>query len=212
MAKAKGPNPLNKRASRTDQAEATPPAPAYNHPSTPAIFFFRESEVPHGCFSQWYRATFTDPESGLDFNCAEQWMMWNKAKMAGDEATMAELMKTSSPRKQKALGKRVANFDPVEWDRIKFDVVVRGNFLKFTQTDDAAYCSDGQEPTPLRTTLLGTGDSYLCEASPFDPVWGIGFTAARAPEVVRSTWGQNLLGRALCVVREQLRNEDQPAA
>jgi ribA/ribD-fused uncharacterized protein len=196
------------------QAAATSSAPEHNRQSDPAIFFFKEHEVPHGCFSQWYQGTFTDPESGLDFNCAEQWMMWNKAKMAGDEAVMRELMETISPRKQKALGRQVANFDSAEWDRIKFDVVVRGNWLKFTQADDAAYCRDGQEPTPLQNILLDTGSSYLCEASPFDHVWGIGFSAVKASEM-RSKWGQNLLGRALCVVREQIRNEGnegQPAA
>ena len=43
------------------------------------IFFFKDDEVPYGFLCQWYRCRFTDPDSGLEFSSAEQWMMWNKA-------------------------------------------------------------------------------------------------------------------------------------
>jgi ribA/ribD-fused uncharacterized protein len=56
--------------------------------------------------------------------------------------------------------------------------------------------------------LLATGDRELAEASPFDRVWGIGFTADCA-EMNRESWGQNLLGRALMDVRARLREEEE---
>ncbi len=78
--------------------------------------------------------------------------------------------------------------------------------MKFTQCNDSKYCKN-KEPKPLQEILLGTGDKYLCEASPFDRVWGIGFKAIEAKGVKRETWGENLLGQALCQVREEIREE-----
>jgi ribA/ribD-fused uncharacterized protein len=210
--RSKQPSKCIKSKTKTDSKAS---GPTFDHPSTPAIFFFKDDELPYGCFCQWYRCNFHDTESGLDFTSAEQWMMWNKAKMADDKETMREIMKTTSPRKQKGLGREVKGFDPAEWDKIKFGVVVRGNMMKFTQGDDRAYfkfttgSTDEEEvpPKPLRDILMESGDKYLCEASRFDRVWGIGYSEAEAGQMARSKWGENLLGRALCVVRDRLREE-----
>jgi len=56
--------------------------------------------------------------------------------------------------------------------------VTKGNWLKF-----------GQDKR-LREELLGTGDRDLVEASPFDRVCGIGFTAEHA-ERMREEWAEN---------------------
>lgn len=208
-------NQANKNRKTTGKDGTEPARPTFDHPSTAAIFFFKDEEVPYGCFCQWYRSRFQDPGSGLTFSSAEQWMMWNKAKMAGDEDSMHLIIKTASPRKQKQMGRDVKGFDPAEWDKIKFDVVVRGNMMKFSQGDTRAYQNleaggvQGSEAaaTPLREILLGTGTKYLCEASRFDRVWGIGYAEDQAGQMSRSKWGENLLGRALCVVRDRLREE-----
>ena len=57
---------------------------------------------------------------------------------------------------------------------------------------------------------MSTGDLLLVEASPFDRIWGIGFTAANA-EVSKESWGLNLLGKALMEVRDELRQQDDAA-
>ena len=44
------------------------------------------------------------------------------------------------------------------------------------------------------------------EASPYDRVWGVGFTEKNAG-ANRHRWGQNLLGKALMVVRARLEEE-----
>ncbi|KAH6686864.1 hypothetical protein F5X68DRAFT_232197 [Plectosphaerella plurivora] len=217
MGKSHGKQPSKgtKSSSRNNNA-GKPSAPSFHHPSTPAIFFFKDDELPYGCFCQWYRCSFRDPESGLEFSSAEQWMMWNKAKMADDKASMREIMKTSSPLEQKNMGRDVKGFEPAEWDKVKFDVVVKGNMMKFTQGDDGAYSKstatfdNGEEPTPrpLREILMASGDKYLCEALHFDRVWGIGYSEAEAGKMSRSKWGENLLGQALCVVRDRLRGEE----
>lgn len=79
----------------------------------------------------------------------------------------------------------------------KFDIVVQGNIYKFTIAEDAE---------TLREWLLKTGDRKLVEASPFDRVWGVGFTEKNAG-ANRHRWGQNLLGKALMVVRTRLEEE-----
>jgi ribA/ribD-fused uncharacterized protein len=79
----------------------------------------------------------------------------------------------------------------------KFDIVVQGNMYKFTIAEDAE---------SLRGWLLKTGDRKLVEASPFDRVWGVGFTEKNAG-ANRQRWGQNLLGKALMVVRTRLEEQ-----
>jgi len=71
-------------------------------------------------------------------------------------------------------------------------IVQRGNLLKFSQCTNVASMKmdDVGEPVPLKSLLLATGAHHLVEASPFDPVWGIGFKAEVALSVSRAQWGQ----------------------
>ena len=46
------------------------------------------------------------------------------------------------------------------------------------------------------------------KASPYDRIWGIGFSAAKAA-TNRNKWGLNLLGKALMRVRERLQREKE---
>lgn len=175
------------------------------------IFFFKDDEVPYGFLCQWYRCRFTDPDSGLEFSSAEQWMMWNKAQLAGDEASAKAIMSTTSPRKQKQLGRDVSNFDVQAWDKIKLQVVEQGNYSKFTQGSNlvSMKMDDEGEPVSLKSLLLATEERELVEASPFDRVWGIGFGAQQALVTPRQQWGQSLLGTALMNVRERIRREEE---
>jgi ribA/ribD-fused uncharacterized protein len=89
----------------------------------------------------------------------------------------------------------VKNFDPAVWEKYCRSIVVEGNYYKFTQNAD------------LREFLLGTGDRVLVEASPVDPIWGIGLSAEDAEGTPPDKWpGENLLGFALMVVRDRIRN------
>ncbi|KAI0394702.1 DUF1768-domain-containing protein [Xylariaceae sp. FL0594] len=62
----------------------------------------------------------------------------------------------------------------------------------------------------FRDVLLATGDRELVEASSFDRIWGIGFTAKGA-DGNRHKWGMNLLGKCLMEVREQFRKDAEAA-
>ncbi|GAB1733491.1 hypothetical protein NU195Hw_g629t1 [Hortaea werneckii] len=115
----------------------------------------------------------------------------------GERANLPNrILSQSKPGRQKSLARSV-KFSPAqfkEWERIKFDVVLEGSYLKFTQNQE------------LKAKLLATGDRELVEASPTDRTWGIGF-AAEFAESWREDWGSNLLGKALVSVRESLRGE-----
>ena len=146
-----------------------------------------------GWASQWYPSEFT--LDGELFNCAEQFMMWCKAKFFGDHASANKIMREKWPKAQKELGRAAGPYNPA-WDEphgSRF-VVARGTLAKFEQNDD------------LRKLLLSTGDSVLGEASPYDDVWGIGFDTQDPRAWTPSQWtGKNWLGQALMAVRTQLR-------
>ncbi|KAG9637358.1 hypothetical protein KCU95_g14207, partial [Aureobasidium melanogenum] len=149
-------NTLNKANTQSGKANK-------RHTVGAPVFFFKEDEQPYGFLCQWYRCRFTDRISGLEFTCAEQWMMWNKAQLAGDEVSARAIMATTSPRKAKQLGRDVEGFDVDAWNQIKLDVVERGNYLKFTQGTNVASMNMNEEgdPVPLKSLLLETGDREL---------------------------------------------------
>ena len=150
-------------------------------------FFFTEASP----FSQWYRCTFTASE--LSFNCAEQYMMHGKAVLFGDADVAAEILRTAHPKQQKALGRKVKNFDDRVWKRERENIVLAGSRLKYTQNP------------ALLEQLLATKGTELVEASPYDRIWGIGLSAKDPRAQDPATWkGQNLLGKILTKLRDEL--------
>jgi ribA/ribD-fused uncharacterized protein len=142
-------------------------------------------------FSQWWPAPFV--VDGDEYPTAEHYMMTAKALLFNDEMAAAAIRTATTPRAAKNAGRQVAGFDEARWAARRFDVVVAGNLAKF-----------GQHPQ-LRDYLVGTGDRVLVEASPVDPVWGIGLAATDPGAHDPSQWaGLNLLGFALMRVRDQL--------
>lgn len=154
------------------------------------VFFWKES------FSQWYKRTFE--VDGMEFNCNEQYMMWRKAKMFGDEDTAEEIMMCEDPWDQKALGRAVKNFNKFKWDSVSQDIVYEGNYAKFTQHPD------------LKKKLLSHGDRIFVEASPKDNLWGIGMAEDEKGVEDPANWrGENWLGLVLTRVRNTIVAEDK---
>ncbi len=150
-------------------------------------FFFAEASP----FSQWHRCVFRAGE--LTFTCAEQYMMHGKAILFGDPDVAAEILAADHPKKHKALGRKVKNFDDKRWKENREAIVLAGNRLKFTQNAE------------LKATLLATRGTTLVEASPYDRIWGIGLSAKDPRAQDAATWrGQNLLGKILTKLRDEL--------
>jgi ribA/ribD-fused uncharacterized protein len=143
-----------------------------------------------GVFSQWYRCQFDI--DGVEYNCAEQFMMAQKAALFGDEDAIARIMKAAHPRDQKAIGRQVKGFDATQWNDVARDLVYEGNYAKFTQD------------SRLKEKILATTGT-LVEASPTDKIWGIGRSESDPLALNRDTWrGKNWLGEVLTKVREDI--------
>ena len=143
------------------------------------------------CLSQWYQCPFV--VEGQYYNCAEQYMMAEKARIFGDEEIRQQILAEYSQMAMKKLGRKVRNYDDEIWKEKRFDVVVKGNIAKFSQNEK------------LLDFLLSTDDKILVEASPKDTVWGIGLDESSPEAIQPRKWiGENLLGFALMEVRDIL--------
>jgi ribA/ribD-fused uncharacterized protein len=91
-------------------------------------------------------------------------MMYEKAMLFGDSVIAQKILDTDSPRLQKALGRKVNNFDQATWDMHCIDIVYRGNLAKFSRNEK------------LKKELLDEKhrEHEFVEASPVDTIWGIG--------------------------------------
>lgn len=162
------------------------------------IYFWKHDKEPidktFACFSQWYPCDFV--VDGVCYNCAEQYMMAEKARLFDDDVTREKILYASDPERIKKLGREVRNFDAQRWDSISEKVVLKGNLHKFGQNQI------------LLDILLYTKGKTLVEASPYDKIWGIGMTADEADSFgYPHVWkGKNKLGFILMEVRDILRD------
>ena len=143
------------------------------------------------CLSQWYQCHFV--VEGQYYNCAEQYMMAEKARIFGDEEIRQQILAEYSQMAMKKLGRKACDYDDEVWKEKRFDVVVKGNIAKFSQNEK------------LLDFLLSTDNKILVEASPKDTVWGIGLDESSSEAIQPRKWiGENLLGFALMEVRDIL--------
>lgn len=147
-----------------------------------------------GPFSQWYQSAFM--VDGIVYVTAEQYMMAMKAEYFGDEKAKNQIMLTTSPSEQKAIGRMVKNFNAEAWDAVSRDYVYKGNLAKFGQN------------LSLKIELMATGNKEFVEASPYDKVWGVGLGEDDPKILDKANWlGKNWLGETLMKVREDLREQ-----
>lgn len=144
-----------------------------------------------GPFSQWHPAVFVI--DGVTYNCAEQYMMAEKARLFGDTAALNMIMATSNPSDQKRYGRQVARFKEASWTEVAREVVYKANLAKFGQNAD------------LLQVMRDTLGTTLVEASPEDRIWGVGLRKSDPLIHYRSQWrGTNWLGEALMRARKEL--------
>ena len=156
------------------------------------IIFFFGMKKENGFMSNFYPCQFT--VDGLQYNCSEQYFM--KQKQEYFDPTNTELgnkiMLETGPKKIKLYGRQVKNYDENKWNLVRYKIMKRGLWYKFQQPE-------------LKEKLLATNNKILAEASPFDKIWGIGLNAENASKINPKIWpGQNLLGKALMEVRNDL--------
>lgn len=121
-------------------------------------------------------------------------MMAKKAELFDDFEVRNKIINTNSPADVKKLGREVKNYNDTIWTENRYKIVKEGNFHKFDQNPD------------LKKFLLSTEEKILVEASPVDPIWGIGMTSDNEKCNNPEEWqGQNLLGFALMEVRDKLK-------
>lgn len=147
--------------------------------------FFWESRSP---FSNWHSAHFKVGDK--QFNCSEQYMMYEKARLFKDENMMNQIINTADCKKQKFYGRHVQNFKQSVWKENRILIVYWGCYFKFSQNPK------------LLKALKKTKGKTLVEASPNDKIWGIGLRISHPDAKNRNKWkGQNLLGQILTHLR-----------
>ena len=160
------------------------------------VFFWghrpsKNGQISKSCFSQWWSVEFTI--DGIIYHSAEQYMMAMKAKLFEDKDILEKILMCKTPIEAKKLGRKVKGFDLKQWAQQSYDIVKKGKYYKFKQNK------------PLLDFLLKTSPKVIVEASPVDPIWGIGLAEDHKDVHNPTLWkGKNLLGFALMEVRDEL--------
>jgi ribA/ribD-fused uncharacterized protein len=145
--------------------------------------------------SNWIPSDLSIEAFGEIFTNSEQLYMWLKAMHFRDKETAKRIVEEgTSPRVAKDLGRLVKNYDDKEWDKIREGQMYIAVKAKFESSE------------LLKEKLLNTGDRILVEGTPFDPVWGVMIKWDDDRILDEKNWkGQNLLGKVLMKVREELK-------
>jgi ribA/ribD-fused uncharacterized protein len=168
-----------------------PPAPSpfrwrrerWDEPGT--VYFWSGRDGQYEAFSNFASTPFTmaawhNPARIVSFASAEHAFQAAKARTERDHE---QIRLAATPLEAKRAGRRVPL--PAGWDDRRAHVMLTVVRAKFAVPE-------------LGELLLSTGERLLAEDSPYDPVWG-----CRDP--ASGYTGQNLLGRALMRVRDELR-------
>jgi len=165
-------------------------------PESKFLFFWghqpnKDGKISKTCFSQWWLSAFKVDK--VTYKTAEHWMMAKKAELFQDDEILEKILDADTPAEAKKLGREVKNYDDKVWLANRYEIVKQGNYHKFSQNRE------------LKTFLLNTKDRVIVEASPVDPIWGIGMASDDKDVLNVAKWkGLNLLGFALMEVRDEL--------
>jgi ribA/ribD-fused uncharacterized protein len=141
------------------------------------IFFWENSDE-FGAFSNFWPGPYEI--EGKEWPTTEHYFAAMKTL---DEEEREQIRAAATPGTAKMLGREVT-LRP-DWQQVKYEVMLTALRAKFGNYQE------------LKNLLLSTGDALIYEDSPYDHVWGTGRRGAEGN-------GQNLLGKALMQVREEL--------
>lgn len=169
------------------------------------VTFWKEFQ-PNGIFSSWYNAEFILRTN--KFINIEHWMAYRKAVIFNDNETRDKVLAATAPATINFLSRNVNNFVQEEWDKVKYNELEEGNYLKFRQND----CE--------RFALYETNDALIMLASPYDKEFGMGMSENEIRKTsmteihnilkfgMSKGGADNLLGKALMAVRDRLKQDN----
>lgn len=161
-----------------------------------SVIGFHNPDEQYGFLSNWYLSDFT--VDGVSFSSMEQYMMYQKAVVFKDKDIASKILKTDDVERIKEYGRQVSNYDDTVWNGMRQIIIYKGLLEKFRQNEK------------LKKALLDTGDDILAECAVSDKIWGIGLSMKDSNKNDIKAWrGQNLLGFALMLVRDELRKSDK---
>ena len=153
--------------------------------------FFHNADEPNGYLSNWYLSDFEI--DGIKFTSIEQYIMYSKCKLFGDDSSSQKVLETNDTKIQKEIGRAAKGYVDVIWSGMRQIIAYKGLYSKFSQNEE------------LKQMLLSTGDSFLVECAFKDRIWACGLTLDDNDRFDISKWkGENILGFALMQVREAL--------
>lgn len=153
---------------------------------------FHNPDEENGYLSNWYLSNFKI--GSTQFSSMEQYMMYQKAIVFNDTKSAKKILETTDVSKIKALGRQVSNYNDKYWNGVRQIIIYKGLLEKFSRNED------------LKKRLLNTGNDILAECAVQDKIWGIGLSMKDVNRWDMEKWrGENLLGFALMLVREELR-------
>jgi len=157
--------------------------------------FFHKPEEPNGYLSNWYMSDFD--LDGIHFTSTEQYIMYQKCKLFGDEASAETVLATNDPHEQQQIGRNARPYIGNVWSGVRQVAALHGLEAKFAQNED------------LKEKLLSTGDAILVECSESDIIWACGISLYDKNRFDVEQWvGQNILGFALMEVRRRIRERE----
>ena len=157
---------------------------------------FHNPDEENGYLSNWSLTEFI--VAGITFSSMEQYMMYEKAVLFKDQTTAEKILQTDDVAEIKALGRTVQNFDDKVWTKEREGIVYRGVSEKFRQNPE------------LAEKLEKTGEEIIAECAVKDRIWGIGLSMTDEDRLSINKWrGQNLLGKILMRVREDIRHQNK---
>jgi len=186
----------------------------FKYGETDKSIFFLSTSPDFNFLSNFYLCNFNDPKekkqdgSQIQFNCNEQYFMYQKAKTCNSNEEVKNYILTQTdpkeirkaggpPIKGGVINMSAANAE--KWEKVKLGVMRRGLALKFSQSQNKQ----------LKDNLLATGGKNLYEANKYDTYWGIGFDVeiamAKEKEEPSFKFPGNNLGKLLMELRAVFR-------
>ena len=158
---------------------------AYKQTDSVTLFFTKASPL-----SNFHPSQFE--LEGRIYNCAEQYIAYEKALLFGEPDIAAEILRERDPWIQKRKATNLPNFAETQWKDHATAILKPVLTAKFMQNEPSFILLNE------KAFLLSTGDNVIGEASPNDQLFGIGMSLNNPSAVDYYLWcGGNLQGSTL---------------